>query len=240
MRNVNILGRTLVAIIVISAMVAPAASAQGKLTTISPVTLTGMETGPAGSTALTAFGLRLECVGSTYTGHAYNVTPHGLISNPATTFTLTPHYNQPFCRANPGNFPATITMNGCDQVVHIGATTGGVAGTFAVTVDLVCPAGKEITITMFTSSTKHLEGKPFCTLHIPSQAGLVGAHATSTVGGDFDLAGTIVNAKVAKTNAGEDALLCPSQETSAASIDIDVTFKGINSLGEPTNIALSD
>lgn len=239
MRNLVTLGHTLIMIAAVSAVVASVASAQGKLTTVAPATLTGTETGAIGSNALTAFGLRIECVGSTYTGHKVGSITE-LITSGSTTVTVTPHYNQPFCRMNPGNFPTTVSTNGCDYVAHLGATTGGVAGTFAVTVDLVCPVGQEITITVFTAAAKHTEGKPFCILHVPPQTGLAGAHATSIVGGDFSVTGTIEKIKVAKTNGGEDVILCPTVETSEGKLDIDVTFKGKDSLGNPTNMALSD
>jgi hypothetical protein len=128
-RNPKALGLALVAVFAMSAMATSAASAQqGELTSkpVEGVTLIGSETGEAGSNALTAFGLRIECPQSTYTGHKYSETPHTLIPNGATTVTLTPDYKEENhnCRSFPGNFPMTVSMNGCDYVLHFGETTG--------------------------------------------------------------------------------------------------------------------
>lgn len=245
-RNLKALGLALVAVFALSAVVASAASAQqGKLTSDGPVTLTADETG-VGQNWFEAFGLKVECPGTTITGHAYNVTPHGLIPNGATTATLTPHFNDhpDGCHVTPGPFVATVDDVGCDFVAHIGSTTGGVAGTYGVTFDLVCnEVGKEITVTIWTTAADLTAKKtPMCILHIKQQNGLVGAHATNGSGGHINIAGLITGIHVTKTGTGTHAILCPGavQTTSTAKFNIDTTVTGKNAEGGATGISLSE
>jgi hypothetical protein len=223
----------------------PLLTSDGKV----PVTLTGTQN--AGTTnALTAFGLTIKCPESTYTGHKYNVTPHSFILNGAAKVTLTPHYKQVAvsgdanCRVTPGNFPATIHTNGCDYVMNIGTTTGGV-NTYGVTYDVVCPEGKEVTITMWTTDHEHTTNvAPFCVIHISPQAGVKGGHATDTANGTIDLDGTLEGIKATRTNntggADTHTVLCPETTNSVGKFDINLTVKGTNEAGGPTAISLSD
>ena len=241
-RNLKVLGLALAAMFALTAVAASVASAQqGTLTSDGPVKLTGSETGAAGSgaNALTAFGLRTECAGSSYTGTKVGSTTEGVPSG-AKDATIVPKYEQKNCKTFPGEFPTTVDVNNCHYVVHLGETTGGVAGTYGVTFDVVCKnVGEEITVTVFTNATKHAENKPFCILHVPQQTGLKGAHATDTGNGHVDLTGKVEGIKAVKTNGGEDALLCAATETNTASFDIDVTVKGENAAGEETKVSIS-
>lgn len=240
--NLKTLGLALAAVFAIGAVATSAAMAQqGTLTSDGPVTEIATETGGAGTNFLKAFGLNLACPGSTYTGHQYNVTPHTLIPSGATTGTLTPQFKQTNhnCLMTPGNFPLTIDMNGCDYVVHFGATTGGVAGTYGVTFDMVCPAGQEGTVTVWTNTTDETNAAaPFCVLHIPPQSGIAGLHATDTGVGDIDLSGTLTGIKVLKTKSTH-AILCPAAETKTAESGLDLTVQGRNGGGSATAISIS-
>jgi hypothetical protein len=190
-RNLKILGLALVAVFALIALAASAASAQGKLTTSDgkPATLVGTETGVSGAglNAWTAFGSKIECILGFGTGHQYNVTPHVPVPHGATTITITPHYKN--CHTFiPETKPLTVTMNGCDWVVHIGATTGGVAGTYGGTADVVCPLGKNIEIHVYNSAA-HTE--TLCTLTVTPRNGITGGHVTNTpASGDLDVQGT--------------------------------------------------
>jgi hypothetical protein len=244
MRNLKTLGLALAVAFAISVVAAPAASAQqGFITSDGPMTLIAEETGEVGSNAVTAFGFRAECPGSTGTGHKYNVTPHTLIPSGETTFTLTPHLKQANhnCRVFSGNFPTTADFNGCDYVTHIGITSGG-TGTYNGTTDIVCPVGQEITFTVFTNTTDETNNKPFCVLHIKPQTGLAGVHGTDTGNGFIDLAGTIEGIHMSKTNATGigHLVLCPNQTTTTAKMDADGTIRAVNAKGEQTPISLSD
>jgi hypothetical protein len=247
--NLKALGLALVAVFALTAVAASAASAQqGKLTSDGPVTLKGTEN-PGTVNATTMFGFTIKCPESTYTGHAYNVTPHTLIPNGATTFTITPHYKQTLgphanCRATPGNFPVTIHMNGCDFVVHLGVTTTE-PNTYGVTYDIVCPVGQEITKTIWTTDALHTaNAAPFCVIHIPPQVGLAGGHIKDTTNGTLDLNGTVEGITATRTNntgpADTHTLLCPESTTHTAKFDINITVKGTNGVGEPTAIGISE
>lgn len=228
-RNLKVLGLVLGAVFAMSAMVASAASAQ--LISDGPVTLKTTETGPEKSNALTAFGLRTECPGSTITGHKYNVTPHGLIASGETTATLTPHYVN--CKSIVGglSLPTTVDMNGCDYVVHI--AKGG-----ALTFDIICPVGQEITVTVWTNATDHANAvTPMCILHVKEQKGLAGATASNTAT-DIDITGTLKNISVTKTKTTH-TLLCPAASTTTGEFDIDVTVQGFNGVGGATAISVS-
>lgn len=239
-RNLKAMGLALVAVFALSAVVASAASAQGKLTTEGgqAVTLTGTETGVKAN-ALTAFGIPVECPGSSYTGHKDNVTPHTFIPNLATSATITPHYATNCLALN--TYPATVTKNGCDFVIRVGATTGeqtATKKTFAATFDVVCPAGKSIEVEVWEHAQAHTN-VPWCTVKVGSQVGLVGAHVTSTpASDDLDLDGTVEGIKASRS--GTKAILCPTSETSAAKFDLDVTVKAHNSLGNPVGITVTD
>jgi len=241
-RNLKALGRALAAALAIGAVAASGAVAQqGTLTSDGPVTQIATQTGGAGANTLSAFGLTIECPGSSYTGHKYNVTPNELIPNGATTATLFPHFNQANHNCKAGSLPLTIELNGCDDVVHLGETTGGVAGTYGVTLDFVCPAGKEVAVTIWTNTTDETNNvEPFCILRIPPQTGLKGLHVTDTGNGHVDFIGTIEGVKASRSKGSNDApILCPTQETTAAKISLDLTGKGLNAAGEPTAISLS-
>jgi hypothetical protein len=239
--NLKAFGLAMAAVFAMSAVAASAASAQqGKLTSDGPVTLVAEETGIAAN-AVTAFGLRAECPGSIGTGHKYNVTPHTFIPSGETTFTLTPHLKSANhnCRVFPGNYPTTADFNGCDYVTHIGQTVGGISGTYSGTNDIVCPAGQEITWTIFTNTTDETNNKPFCIMHIKPQTGLTGGHAKDTGNGFIDLAGTIGGVHVSKTSVSHP-LLCPNATTTTAQLHGDGTVRGVDELGKSTPISISE
>jgi hypothetical protein len=230
-RNLKVLGLALVAVFAMSALAASAASAQGvqgEFTTSNGTaqTLIGTETGVAGSNALTSFGAKIECPGSTYTAHKFNVTPHVAIPNKETTATITPHYKN--CVAfNPASHPITVTMNGCDYVLHIGVTTGGVAGTYGATVDIVCPPNKVIEVHVYNNAA-HTE--LLCTIKVKGQNGLAGAHVTNTAGtGTFDLTGLILGIHLERE--GLCLLDGKGSTTTAGELDIDLNVKSSSGVG---------
>ncbi|HSS05082.1 MAG TPA: hypothetical protein VLK89_07860 [Solirubrobacterales bacterium] len=228
--NLKTLGFALAALFAMSTMAASAASAQGFISSDGPVTLEMFETG-VGLNATTMFGQKVECPGTVYTGHQYNVTPHQLIPGGATTITVTPHYNNATCKSFPGPHKATITMNGCDYVFHIGDTIG--ADLYGLTADIVCPAGKVIEKHVYVAPNN--EEALFCTYTIKPQAGLVGAHVTTTTGvNDIDITGAFKNIHVVKHGP------CGAGTTNAGEWDIDLTVKGKNAAGQETGVTVID
>jgi hypothetical protein len=230
--SLRTLGIALVAVFMISAVAASAASAQqGVLTSDGPVTLDMTETG-VGQNATTMFGEKIECPGTIYTGHQFNVTPHQPIPGPTTTITVTPHYNNANCTSFPGPHKATITMNGCDFVFHIGNTIG--PDRYAIFADIVCPVGQKIEKHVYLGPND--EAMSICTYTIKPQAGLVGAHATTTTGGgnDIDITGAFKNIHVEKHG------LCGAGTTNFGEWDIDLTVRGTNPVGQPTGVTITD
>jgi hypothetical protein len=242
-RNFKVLGVVLAAVFAMSAVAASAASAQiGAITSDGPFTLKSVETGAAGSgsNALTAFGGRTECPGTVITGHKYNVTPHTFIESGATTVTGSFDFPNP-CKTTLGsleNAPTTVDLNGCDLALHVGETTGGVAGTYGVTATEVCP-GTHIQVTVFSSSAHSLR---ICTLTTEPIAGkeeISGGHLTNTgetsplIPDDFDISGTFGPFKVVKSG------LCGAATTEEGKLDVDATVQGYNETGNLTGVTVT-
>ncbi|MGC1853263.1 MAG: hypothetical protein WA687_12575 [Solirubrobacterales bacterium] len=247
-RNLKTIGLALVALLALSALAASVASAQnqGTLTSTGPVTLTGSETGALLANATTGPLGSITCPGSTYTGHAVLThaqttagSKHGLITVPATTATITPHYATK-CQAHIpilGTRPVTVTMNGCDYVFHIGLTTGGGA-TYGVTTDIVCPPGKQMEKHIYkTGSVGHPDADTICTLKLgeTNNQGIAGLHVVNTAGGTLGINGTVENVHTESTGS-----LCGTSTSETADLDIDVTIKGDNGSGVPTEISVTD
>jgi hypothetical protein len=234
-RNLKALGLALAAVFALSAVAASAASAQvGTITSTGNVTLTGTEN--AGQpNAFTTFGLEIKCPGSTYTFHKLNSST-AFIPNDSSTATITPHYKQP-CVAEPGGFPTTIDMNGCDYAITLGTTV--VANKYNTTFHVVCAGANQITTTIFTTAAKHAENKPFCKLHMGTQSNLAGATATDNLNGTIQINGTVKGITEQRTNGGEDPLLCAAAQTNTAELDINITASGKNEIGSATSVSLS-
>jgi hypothetical protein len=234
-RNIKALGLAFAAMLCMGAVAASAASAQGVLTSDGPVTLTGEETGTLFQNSFTGEAGNITCEGSTYTGHKYNETPHELIESGESTATITPHYNQENCQAhtffNLITLPATVTMNGCDYVFHVGDETGG-AGTYGVTADLVCPTGHDVEIHIYEEAPHTIDNE-VCHDTIKPQTGLSGPHLTNDEG-HVDLVGTFTG-----IHEEYEGSACGEGTNEEAELHVDVTISGDNGAGEPTPISIS-
>jgi hypothetical protein len=175
MRSIKILGITLLAVFVIAALTVSTASADGLTSEASSVRLTGSQIAENNNVLTTTAGTT-KCKAATYTAAS--------VATPATTVTVTPKYTE--CNVMGFSSHEPIDMNGCDYLLHVPATTE--AGTGSA--DIVCPAGKEITITAISVGTLK------CTTHIPPQAGLskmtytnIGAGTTQEIELDLEVEG---------------------------------------------------
>jgi hypothetical protein len=245
-RNLKALGLALVAAFVMSAVASSVASAQqGTWTSDGPVTLTVSETG-VNTNYLEAFGLKVRCPGSTMTGHTVEVTPH--VPIPPTgekEVTLSPKFIN--CIVDGLNWPATVTMNGCDFDLKVGETTpAGAANTYGVSASLTCPVGQEVTLEIWTPGKHNAVNPPMCTIHFgtagnQNKTGPV--HLTDTTQGgtanDVDIDGKFTEITATKTKSAEDPILCPHAHTTTAILAIDATIKGDTAGGAPTGIGLS-
>jgi hypothetical protein len=152
-RNLKTLGLALVAVCAMSASTASMAFAdtftsEGGVA----VTLTGKQTG-AGDVFTTTAGT-VKCKEISYAGTS---------KSGVTTVTAVPNFPMKTTGGEQNctgfGFPVEITTNGCSYLFHIGGATTG-------TLDVVCEAGKEITITAAAA------GIAKCILHVPTQSGL--------------------------------------------------------------------
>ncbi len=146
-RKLKFLGLTLVAALSISSVAASTASADVLTTEATPTTLTGAQ---EGTDVQGVAGGPIKCTTIKYTGT--------LSSGISSSFTLAPTYSG--CTFV--GLSATINMNGCVEKYNINPAAGNTTGT----TDIVCPAGKEITITAPSVGT------PKCIIHYPPQTGL--------------------------------------------------------------------
>lgn len=231
-RNLKVLGLALVAVFAFSAMSASGASAAvGTLTSDGEVTLDATEN--AGTVnALTAFGGKTECPGSTITGHKYNTTPHQLIPNDVSTITLTPDYVN--CKVVEGGTThfATVTMNECDYTLHIGETIGATSE-YSTTVDVECVAGHSIVVDVYGNATNELFPGKVCEITVGPQTGLTGATAKNKGTTEIELNGTYTGISASKSG------LCGAGTTTTGEFDIHATATGTNAGGTATGISIS-
>jgi hypothetical protein len=173
-RNLKALGLALVAVFAMSAMAASAAQAEG-VSELTPannqhVIITGEQIGKM--SILFATGLEMTCE---------SVKFDSTITGNSTTLTETPTYSG--CHSALGSI--TITMNGCDYLIHGQLTNGGA---YPVSTDIVCPTveGVEKTIEL------HIYGDAGhttlnCTLTIKGQTGKTTTTITNVAGTPDDI-----------------------------------------------------
>jgi hypothetical protein len=223
----------LLSVCAIGAVATSAASAQ-KGTSDGPVTLVGTITGAQNDNSVTAFGGISTCNNPIGTGHKFNVTPHELIPSGSTTVTITPHYG--LCTAL--GFPSTIDMNGCDYGIDPGGTVG--PDEYAGSYTIICPEGKHVAWTLFSSAANHTAGKPFCEITTTENpAGYPGLRVRDTTNGTVDIVGTVEGIGAHKKSP-TGSILCPAETTNTAILHMDVTLVGKNAVGQPTSISISE
>lgn len=218
-RNIKVLGTALVAALAISAVAASLASADSFTAESAPAIYTGSQ--QTANVLTTTVGTQ-KCTTTTFKG-TVNATS-------TTTVSVSPSYSG--CTAF--GFPSDYDVNGCEYLFHISPTAGVTTGTVA----LVCPAGKEITITAKSSVTNPTLK---CTIHTPAQSGLgtvtyknVGAGATREILFELNLTG-IKYTHTAGTGLGA----CTSGSATSGTYTGSVLFTGENAGGAHVGIFLS-
>jgi hypothetical protein len=232
-RNLKVLGLALVALFAFSSMAASAAfAANGLLTSDGPATLDATEISGQLNVG-TMFGGQTQCPGSVGTGHEVGSTTNGVPSG-SSNITVTPDLNQANCVAviSGTNHKMTVTMNGCDSVVHIGETNGE-ADTYKGTGDIVCPAGASIIEDVYFSSSN--ENLKVCEITIGPQTGRAGATVKDTTTGDLEIHGTTKGITASQTGAG----CVGGATTTTGELHANLTVKGTNAAKANTNISLS-
>lgn len=154
-RSLKALGLGLIAMLAVSVISVSAASADAFTTESYPATITGGDDpGVAGTSEFASTGGVAKCPSATY---------HATLSGASTTLTVTPNLNGASDNCTvAGSIPAVVDLNGCDFLVHIGS-----GASTSVTADLLCPAGKEVTMTSNQNTAGSLTTK--CTTHLPPQ-----------------------------------------------------------------------
>jgi hypothetical protein len=155
MRFAKALGVACMAVLALSAFVVAAASADDLTAEKYPATLTGTNDPGFSDEFLTTIGT-FKCTKTTYAA---------TIAGPTTSLTATPS----FSGCSGFGFPFVVDMNGCTFKFNVGAGTTG-------DVDLVCPAGAELTLTATSAGTAK------CTEHIKAQSDITGGVTYSNIG----------------------------------------------------------
>lgn len=231
-RNLKALGLALVAVFAMGAVMASAASAQGKLTSDGPVTLDGSQTGAASANQLSAFGSTVQCTTVTYTGHKSDVTPHALIPSGSSSATINPSYSGCTANTSLGVKPATVDLTSCDFELTIGAATAG-GGGWGVTAHLDCDTGDEAHVEIYNDAN-HTER--ICTVTFGEQTAH-GADVLNTSGGHIGLLGTFTG--IVAKREGLCLLDGKGTNTTSATLSTDVTVSGTDENEEPTAIEIS-
>jgi hypothetical protein len=234
-RNLKALGLVVMAVLAMSAVAASAASAQqGVLTSDGPVILDGVEDGENFFEYNSTLG-KVKCPGSTFVAEKVG---GGFLKTGETTSTITPSYNNATCNA--GGLKATVTMNGCDFVFHIGETTSGTTDEYGVKADLVCPSEKDVEVHAYASATN--ENITACKVTLKPQEGITGLDignelkegTTETVVPHvLTVTGESTNIKASKSG------LCGAGTTETAKYKANITLTGTNEAGGETEVTIT-
>jgi len=215
-RNFKALGLALVAVFAMSAMAASGASASSFTAAEYPVHIQGADTSE-GSSKFTSIAPTITCNTATYT----NTDPLTIESpyfepEASESLTISPTYEN--CKS--GSREVTVTMNGCDYVFTTQAEGQ------ALTSDLVCPAGKTVTIEIYNSGA-HIDSNLWCNIHIGGQSNLEGLTA-DTSGNNVRATGAVekISATVTPGSCSFGLHL-----TINTSLDTDATLEGKNEAG---------
>jgi hypothetical protein len=237
-RNLKVLGLALAAVFAMSLAVASAASATGTITG-SPSTVKATATDTLGEKSTLKFNANQEitCHGHYYIGNVDETEEpeeHGWLDLPATEITVTPEYENctPFVNGSKVGF-ATVTMNGCDFDIAIGATTEDETGHhWATTSQLTCPENKVAEIHVYSNEA---HTTTICTYKFKAQKEKVAAIVRNVGDGTITLGGTVEG-----ITAEREGILCGGKaETSTATLDIHAIASATDAGENPVEVEIS-
>jgi hypothetical protein len=167
---------------------------------------------------------------ATYTIGNIDETPHESLDVPTTEITITPDYTN--CSAFENNTtlgPATVTMNGCDFDLTIGANIS--PGKYHYSADITCPVvggvQQQIEVHVYSSSS---HASTLCTYKIPAQQNLGGGTSENLGNGNVLLGGPVTGIHATRTG-----ILCGgTAETNNAQQLINTEAIGLNEAAEAT------
>jgi hypothetical protein len=161
-RNLKTLGLALVAVFAVSAMAASAARAvtdDAQLTAESfPAVFDGTQNGVL---VFNREGRTMTCTTAEFHSEVKS-------TDSKTTITVKPTYSG--CHSNIpliGVVPMTVTMNGCDYLLHLTKDTP--SGTFTADTTITCPPNKEIEVHVYQDHANHTSNTSLCTKKYPAQ-----------------------------------------------------------------------
>jgi len=207
-RNVNAFGLALIVALAMTAVFASGAQAQIKVTTgSSPAWLTGEPIGHPNITGnihtLTLAG------GQVVTCEEIKFT--STVSSGATQVTVVPSYKKCAVKIGSEKFPATVTMNDCDYVLHGGVEVSST--TFKEgEVDLLCPTGISVEIHVYKKEP-HIKENELCTYFVAPFVNKKANEFHNVAGSPNDVTITTTATGIAVTRTG--SLLCGATPTTA-------------------------
>jgi hypothetical protein len=232
-RQFKALGLALVAILAMSALGASTADAEkGAVLTAEkyPAKFDGTQTT---AVIMNRAGRQTTCAGATVTTE---------ITGPATTGSGIPVFENCHTIILGNKFPITVTMNGCELVLHATADFIGGVHTYTAIGDLVCPEGKQMETHVYSNATKHLENVSLCTYKTPPQSGLKGIDITNKApaGGTKDHIEVHLNISgITTLRTGGSALTCGAEHDGNTTLMGSILVQGTTQIGEPNGLTVS-
>ncbi|HEX5713377.1 MAG TPA: hypothetical protein VFX85_08705 [Solirubrobacterales bacterium] len=216
MRNIKILGISLLALLSISGVMAVSASADTLTATAYPAVLTGTSDGEFKDTLTTTAGA-VSCpdikYDATITGP---VTTAGLIS-------VTPTYPATGCTGF--GFPTTIHHKSCVFQFRVLAGTAGTA-------NLECSGSDELTITAISA------GITKCTVHVKSQTDIPGTIKFTNTAGGGTVEANLTGIHYTHTQ-GTGLGACTAGTANNGTLVMKAVFTAETHAGQPTGLLLS-
>jgi hypothetical protein len=224
-RFLKILSTGLILIVAVSATGAPGAQASNaKLTAAtSPAVIDGTQTT---TIVIIIQGRKIQCEG---------VKLNGTAASGATTITVIPSFEK--CTSNLGG-PATLTVTGCDFLLHLTADT---SDNFTADLDVVCETGGHIVIDGCLSAAHHTEGKIDCqyTLNASGNTGLNTIKVTNHTGTNNDIDADIEVHNITSTTTIGSTLLCGHENDATGELTGGATLKATTEPGLANGITIS-
>jgi hypothetical protein len=178
-------------------------------------------------------GRKTTCAGATVTTE---------ITGAATTGSAIPVFENCHTIILGSKLPITVTMNGCELVLHATADFIEGAHTYTAIGDLVCPAGKQMETHVYQNSTKHLENISLCTYKTPPQSGLKGIDVTNkpAAKGTKDHIEVHINISgITTLRTGGSALTCGAEHDANTTLTGSILVQGTTPEGAPNGLTVS-
>lgn len=203
----------------------------GTLTAASyPATLDGTDK-EGELNAFTLFGLKIECIDSSYSGE---------LASASEKFTIMPSYNNEACFEE--GRKATITTNGCGYEFTIRHTTTAnpkYKENYFATTHIKCPASKDIEIHVYEAGDN--ENVKFCEITIKEQTrnnrAKIQNEAIDKDTGDIKLEYEVQEITATKSSGAGG---CGNGTTSFGRYDLGITIQGTTKAGAANSLKVTD